>query len=86
MKNSKPDWNQNLYDLWIIMSRAERAFSTFRGPRHIRENLGRQFRFDRNIFDKALRKAEWEYNHEVVSDIEKVCTSNPRDFGLILKD
>ncbi len=27
MKNSKPYWNQDLYDLWIKMSR---AFSKFR--------------------------------------------------------
>ncbi len=39
LKSSKPYWNQDLYDLWIKMSRAEMAFSKFRGPRHIRENV-----------------------------------------------
>lgn len=34
---------------------------------------------------KLLRKAEQEYKHKVVSDIEKVCTSNPRKFWFHIK-
>ncbi len=67
------------------MSRAERAFSKYRGLRHIRENLSGQFVFNRSIFNKALRNAEREYNHKVVSDIERVCTSNPRDLWSHIK-
>ncbi len=74
-----------MYDLWIKMSRAERAFSKYRDPRYTRENLRGQFVFYRKHFDKALRKAEREYNHKIVCDIEEVCTSNPRDFWSHIK-
>ncbi len=68
------------------MSRAERAFSKYRGPRYIRENLRGQFVFNRKrFFDKALRKTEREYNHKIVCDIEEVCTSNPRGFWSHIK-
>ncbi len=47
--------------------------------------LSRKFVFNRKIFDKALTNAEREYNHKVVSDIERVCTSNPRDLWSHIK-
>ncbi len=53
--------------------------------RYIRENLRGQFVFNRKPFDKALRKAEREYNHKIVCDIEEVCTSNLRDFWSHIK-
>ncbi len=63
------------------MSQSEKFYSKFRGPRHIREFLRREYINKRNIFDKTLRKTEREYNHQVIDNIEKVCTSNPREFS-----
>ncbi len=67
------------------MSRAERSISKYMGPRYIKENLRWQFVFNRNIFDKTLSKVEREYNHKVVSEIEKVSTSNTRDLESHIK-
>ncbi len=77
LKNSKPYWNDKLYYLWCKMSESERFYSKFRGPRHIREFLIREYVYIRNIFDKTLRKTEREYNRQVIDNIEEVCTSNP---------
>ncbi len=32
-----------------------------------------------------MRKAQIDYNHKVVSDIEKLCTSKPRDYWSYIK-
>ncbi len=37
LKNSKPYWNQELYDLWVKMSMSENEFSRYNGHRLIRE-------------------------------------------------
>ncbi len=84
LKNNKPYWNDKLYDLWCKMSQSEKFISKFRGPRHIREFLRREYIYKRNIFDKTLRKTEREYNRQVIDNMEEVCTSNPREFSKLL--
>ncbi len=85
LKNSKPYWNDKLYDLWCKMRQSEKFYSKFRGPRHKREFLRREYIYKRNIFDRTLRKTEREYNCQVIDNIEEVCTSNAREFSKLLK-
>ena len=53
LKNSKPYWNEVLYDLWHKMSIPERTHSKYRGLRHIKEQLTRHFVYHRNTSDKV---------------------------------
>ncbi len=55
-------------------------FSKCIGPRHVRERLRQSFKFDRHIFDKSLRKAERQYNHNIVQNLENISTDNTREF------
>ncbi len=85
LKNCKPYWNDELYNLWLQMSNAEKTYSKFKGPRNIREILRREYVTKRKCFDKTLRKNERHYNQKVIDNIEEVCTTNPREFSALLK-
>ncbi len=79
-KNHKPYWNEHLNNLWKEMSIAEKLFTKCNGSRHIKENLRQKDIYNRNIFDKSLRKAERAYKKATLSDIEDSCTNIPREF------
>ena len=83
LKNSKPYWNQELYDLWLKMSTSENEFSRYNGHRNIREQLREKYKSERAIFDKELRKAERRYNHSVLEKLENISTNiTLGNFGL----
>ncbi len=69
-----------MYLLWKKLSESERIFSKLRGQGHVIERLGRNYINDRKIFDKVFHKTEREYNRKVVSEIEEICTTDPREF------
>ncbi len=79
-KNQKPYGNEGLNILWKSMSYAERQYIKYHGPRHRKEILRAHYVQCRNMFDKALRKAERQYNYQLLSDIDEACEKNPREF------
>ncbi len=38
-KNHKPYWYQELADLWVLVSKVEKAYLKYKGPRYIKTNL-----------------------------------------------
>ncbi len=60
LKNSKPYWNQQLYDLWFKMSISEKDYSSFKGHRNIREMMRENYR---SIFDREHMKHIIYTNH-----------------------
>ena len=78
--NKKPYWNEELSRLWKEMSESEKVYTKYCGPKHIKESLKKTFVHKRNIFDKNLRKTERLYNRNVLTEIDDVCTSDPREF------
>ncbi len=85
LKNSNPYWNQQLYDLWFKMSISEKDYSSFKGHRNIREMMRENYKLNRSIFDRELRKAERKYNHEVLQKLEQISTNIHREFWAQMK-
>ncbi len=56
------------------MSISEKDYSSFKGHRNIREN----YKFNRSIFEREVRKADKKYNHAVLQNLEQISTNNPR--------
>ena len=84
-KNYKPYWNQELTDLWVVVSKAEKAYLKYKGPHYIKTNLRLSFVTARDNFDRQLRKTEREYNNKVVIDVENSCNSNnPRECRIFI--
>ena len=79
-KNYKPYWSEDLSFKWLNMSRSEKQFIKCKGSRQMKSVLRQNYANDRNIFDKALRKAERDFNNKTIKDIETSCTTNPREF------
>ncbi len=80
-KNHKPYWSQELADLWVLVSKAEKAYLEYKRSRYIKTNLRLSFVTARDNFDRQLRKTETAYNNKVVIDVENSCNSNnPRKF------
>ena len=44
------------------------------------------FKKARNKFDKALRKADWQYNRNFIDTIETFSSKTPKNFGNTLKN
>ena len=80
LKNHKPYWNDELLELWKNMNKAEKEFCACNGSRRQRSLKRELYMAKREHFDKALRQAERKYNLQVITDIENVCTNNPREF------
>ncbi len=60
------------------MSISEKDYSSFKEHRNIREMMRENYKFNRFIFDRELRKAERKYNLEVLHNLEQISTNNPR--------
>ncbi len=59
------------------MSISEKDYSSFKGHHNIREMMSENYKFNRSIFDRELRKAERTYNYEVLQNLEQIGTNNP---------
>ncbi len=84
-KVKKPYWNQELKLLWADMCSREKNYLAYRGPNHVKQFLRHRFLDASTIFNKALRRAERNYNKELQNEIESVCTDNPRQFWQYIK-
>ncbi len=73
----------------IVNTYSQRGFLLVTFSHHMvsfKENLRQKYIYNKNIFDKSLRKAERAYKKATLSDIEDYCTNNPREFwNLITK-
>ncbi len=55
-KNHKPYWNQEFADLWVLVSKAEKAYLKYIGLHYIKTNLRLSFVTARDNLDRQLRK------------------------------
>ena len=62
------------------MSDKERKFLKSKGTNRYRTILRNEYLLAQKVFDKALRKNERTYYRKQLERIEKVNTSNPREF------
>ena len=81
LRNNKPYWNENLFNLWKEMVKCEKMFSKYKGnSRDVRNMLYQQHISSQATFDRELRAASRKYNKEKVNEIEKVCTDDHKAF------
>ncbi len=55
-KNHKPYWSQDLADLSVLVSKAEKDYLKYKGLHQIKTNLKLSFVTARDNFDRQLRK------------------------------
>lgn len=79
-KSHKPYWNETLSELWLKMRDAEKAFIACKSLGRIKKRLYNDFKDRRHIFNKELRKQERAYYRGIAIEIDKVETSDPRQF------
>lgn len=80
VRHHKPYWTDELTTVWRKMVLAEKLFNKCKGPYNIKTRLKLDYINARGTFDKLLRKSERAYNQKLISDIEEVCTNNPKEF------
>ncbi len=85
LRVKKPYWNAELMTLWKEMCNNESEYLKYRGPHHVKKLLRSRFNNASKIFQRALRKAERDYNKMVQNRIESVCTSDPKKFWEYIK-
>jgi hypothetical protein len=83
-KISKPFWNDTLQALWNDLVIKEKDFAKVRG--HLRQEKRASFKLAQKLFDKEYRKEERRYKRNKESEIESLCTSNPKEFWKLLKE
>ena len=79
-KRNKPFWNDNLSELWTAAKEAERCYLQFKGRRDRKRDLRTEFITKRDQFDKALRRAQRDYNASRQIRIQKLRTDDPKSF------
>ena len=81
LKNSKPYWNEHLYELWRDMKDSEKQFLKFKGQNSQRSILREKFHDKRLVFDKSLRKAERTYYRNLGENLEaEININDPKAF------
>ena len=76
-KISKPYWNKNLTILWKDMCKCEKIYLKMNSCNTEKNKAFKGFKEARNKFDKALRKAERQYNRNFIDSIENFSSKNP---------
>ena len=85
-KSHKPFWNQELTNLWKIMCKKERQFRSFVGTRQAKYEKRAQFLISRKQFDKKLRYYERQFDNRFIEKLERINTSNPKEFWKTIKN
>ena len=83
-KPRKAFWNDDLNNAWNVMKNKEYEFKHCK-YRHMKALSRAQFAQAQYVFDKKLRFYERNYRKEKLENIEKINTSNPRQFWEELK-
>ena len=85
LKFHKPYWNENLTSLWKEMTTKEHIYLKVKGSSRDKSVKRIAFVNARARFDRQLRICQRQYRKQEISDIEKVCTHNPREFWKYIK-
>ncbi len=72
-------------NLWKIAHDKELLYTRFKGKRAPKESLRQDFIASRNRFDRLLKKSQRNYRRGVLIEIERVNTSDYREFWKMLK-
>ncbi len=78
LKNGKPYWNQQLYDLWFKMSISEKDYSSFKGHHNIREMMS-------SIVPILTESLEKQKESITMKSLEQISTNNPREVWAQMK-
>ena len=81
---SKPFWNDTLQLLLNDLQLTEKQFVKARGGS--RPEKRKVFKAAQKRFDREFRKEERRYKRNKESEIEALCTSNPKEFWKLLKE
>ena len=81
----KPYWNNELSALWKAAHDKELLYTKYKGRRAVKESLRKDFISARNQFDKLLKRRQRNHRRGVLIEIERVNTSDPREFWKMLK-
>ncbi len=83
--SSKPFWNEQLSQLWSEICIAESSYLA--APQHsrTRKNLHVIFKEKQHTFDKAYRREKRKFERDKRNHLERLNTSNPREFWAELK-
>ena len=79
-RNSKPYWDDELSNSWKCMAEAKKEFCKYKGIKSIKNHLHSKFIKSRKVFDKLLRQKERQYNRNYIHNLERINTSNPKEF------
>ena len=79
-KRSKPYWDDEVAKLWKNARDDERAYLSCNGSTTAKRTLRLKFVHSRDRFDKALRRAQRQYNARRQNYISALRTDNPREF------
>ena len=82
-KHVKPNWTNELSNMWKNMRDAEKIFTKCKGTRYVRTNLRNIFVNYRNKFDRELRKAD--IGRISLITLKTFATMTPSTFGKISK-
>ena len=85
-KISKPYWNKNLTILWKDMCKCEKIYLKMNSCKAEKNKAFKGFKEAQNKFDKALRKAERQYNRSFIDSIETFSSKNQKNFENTLKN
>ena len=88
-RKSKPFWNQELNDLWVIRCDKEKMYSDFpcnnRHDLHQKEILRNQFKVAQTNFDKKFRFFKRLHNSGKFKNLENCADKDPSEMWKILK-
>ena len=79
-KRSKPYWDDEVAKLWKNARDDERTYLSCNGSTTVKRTLRLKFVHSRDRFDKALRRAQRQYNARQQNYISALRTDNPREF------
>ena len=79
-KRSKPYWDDKVAKLWKNARDDERTYLSCNGSTTVKRTLRLKFVHSRGRFDKALRRAQRQYNARQQNYISALRTDNPREF------
>ncbi len=81
----KAYWNNELSALWKTVHEKELVYTKYRGRRAVKESLRSDFRLAQQRFDKLLKQRKRNYQRGTLIEIERLNTSDPREFWKMLK-
>ena len=85
-KSYKPFWNNELTKMWKAMCLKEKSYISAKKNQQHKRTLRLEFINARKIFDKRLRYFERQYNNKIITTIEDVSSTNPREFWKKIKN